>query len=627
MLNKILIGIANDEAQPLPALAREVEAIRTAISAARSRGLIRHDERHAFNFRILHEEFSDLDQVGKVRILHYCGHSDKEGLRLYEPGGNQLLGADHLQAFLQAQKGLELVFLNSCYSEAIARKLVESGIPVVIGTNKAIGDELAARIAGVFYQSIAGTSRTIEEAYEATRLFFEKDPADESAVFRGPDIGSPGYPLKIFKSNNIPSNWRLIPRSALDQLNSLGTYIRKVLIVRAADEEAEKYHQHLLNCYAGQAGVVFYELSQLAGLSKTDQEQAIAHFDHVVYLSTSGLKRDLLNQYQEVASALRQIPRRGVIACSGDVPDVCTYLRQEALLGEDSPVVPHERTPLASIAHNLDAFLKNAFFKDLLALIGTENFSKLLGNAFTELNFRDQQDAILFLPDKPLNFIFIEGTPQCGQELLVRRILRNRTLRISKNVPRLNISVDSMLGEATFNRMALLQLIAGRLGVFAMDEAALLKAMVQKLQQEDVVLILHDFKGRKAENVKQVLTDFWQELNQHMPAYEGAGRLFFIVVHNGFDGQKCCISTLQLEAQHEQVNPLVLPVISPLKEVELKSWVYDAGQLFSEDSPFQRILDYKEEILQRKYISNVVEGICEVLDCEVPTEIFDFKTF
>ena len=110
------------------------------------------------------------DIGGNIAIFHFAGHADAQNL-LLESINNEThkIKARHFADFLQIQEGLNLVFLNGCYTQDHIKGLLDAGVAAVIGVNVAIGDKLAMKFSRRFYQSLINLN-TLEAAFEEASL-------------------------------------------------------------------------------------------------------------------------------------------------------------------------------------------------------------------------------------------------------------------------------------------------------------------------------------------------------------------------------------------------------------------------------------------------------------------------
>jgi Effector-associated domain 10/CHAT domain len=103
------------------------------------------------------------------QIVHFSGHGEGEdGLLVENDAGlaQNLLTEALANLFKRfADRGLECVVLNACYSEVQANAIAKH-IDYVVGMNSAIGDDAAIKFAVGFYDEL-GAGYSYEDAYNA----------------------------------------------------------------------------------------------------------------------------------------------------------------------------------------------------------------------------------------------------------------------------------------------------------------------------------------------------------------------------------------------------------------------------------------------------------------------------
>jgi WD40 repeat protein len=110
----------------------------------------------------------------RIAILHFAGHAGPEGL-LFETadGSTAVADAGGLAAFLGCQRGLQLVVLNACATQAHVDSLREAGVGAVIATSRTVEDAVAHQFALLLYQGLgsgAGIKRAYDEAAAGVRF-------------------------------------------------------------------------------------------------------------------------------------------------------------------------------------------------------------------------------------------------------------------------------------------------------------------------------------------------------------------------------------------------------------------------------------------------------------------------
>ncbi|MCB0545985.1 MAG: CHAT domain-containing protein [Phaeodactylibacter sp.] len=625
----MILGMANTPADYLAQVQAEVEGIRVALAKARQQNLCDLRELSQFTLEKMFDEFNDLNQSRRISILHYTGHSQATGLLTVEDGKAKLLHADKLRILLQAQNNLKFVFLNSCFSEAIAEQLVDAGVPVVIGTDSGVKDAAAKRVAVKFYEILGGGSKTIRQAFELTQLYFEHHKDEDDSPFRGFDLGS-DYPWRLFYKEETAAGWRLVPESVVDQLErSQG--LRKLLIVRDDSEKAGHFSHALRIALSGLNNLMAYDIWQVAEEASPDRRRyAIEEADVIAYLAMPELQGGLEGPLSWAKPLLNPAKSHFIIAGAGHVPSTRQYLQNAGMVAANNPpVILSELMTLEQLknAIDLDTIFRELFFKKLIELIGVGGDKEQLMSAFGALNFVEQKQAFDFDDhQKKVNFILIEGTPLCGHELLIRRILAYNGLASGGQSKPVHINVKKLVPSG-FNELYLWVLLNQNLvGTMSLnpDREAVCRTITQRLQQEDLVVILNEVEEVALPELKQMILNLWKALNDFLPQGDTGNRLFMIFVHTGYRPDHCCVSEVTLQAQNPVCHAVPMPAIQPLAADIFNTWYIDESQHFLPDSPFRKkIQQNKNDILQKKYIKKVVEEICILLECpEVYDEVF-----
>ncbi|GJM32516.1 MAG: hypothetical protein DHS20C18_15170 [Saprospiraceae bacterium] len=172
----LLFAYANDQQSPrgfLRALARERKAVKSALNLAEQMGLC---EREFIDDASVGEIINSFQQhTGEVVLFHYGGHAGSFDLLLQDSKGdaNQIVKGEGLISFLGRQRGLKAVVLNGCHTHQLAESLIQAGIPLVIGTDEAINDQVATLWASRFYQGIGvglSLKRAFDDAVDEVRM-------------------------------------------------------------------------------------------------------------------------------------------------------------------------------------------------------------------------------------------------------------------------------------------------------------------------------------------------------------------------------------------------------------------------------------------------------------------------
>ncbi|MCO6493393.1 MAG: CHAT domain-containing protein [Phaeodactylibacter sp.] len=621
----LILGMANTPDDYLDQVQAEVEGIRTALAKARQQGYYEPKELSQFTFHKLLEELNDLNQSRRVTMLHYTGHSHATGLLAREGGQDKLLHADKLRAFLAAHNNLRFVFLNSCYSEAIAEQLADAGVPVVIGTDSAVKDATSLKIATVFYETLGGSSKTIRQAFEITKAYYEEYLAEGDSLAGGFDLSSGQYPWHLYCREEKAAEWRLVPESVADQLER-SEGMRKLLIVRANSDQAKHFAEGIRASFSAVPNLIMYDLWELDNEEKQEKKEiGVDKADIALYLSTDGLDGALEGPLNWAKAFLKDKERHFILNGSGFLDGISGYLKKKELVADTVKIVaPFFSLEAFEKQINLDTALRGVHGEELMQLFDLGGIKPFLKSAIDRLNF-EQQKQVLNFDDKgkKVNFILIEGTPDCGHELLVRKILAFNNLHLGGSLKPVYLNVEKLVPQGideAYLWMALNSEFVGTLNMAPQKNEVCL-AISQRLKQQDVVVILDKVKVRKeaVQGLKQLVLGLWEALNQHLEAANTAHRLFVLFAHTGYVPGLCTISTVALEAQNPICRGLPVPAIQPLDAGVFNTWFIDEGAKFPAEIR-QLIQQHRDSILEKKFIRKVVKEVCELLKCE---EIYD----
>lgn len=162
VLDTLFFSFANQQADPLPKLQEEDDAINRLLSP-------RAKEQH---FLLHRDSFITLDKLpsyislyrDELVLFSFSGHAGRDALLLTDgsaagPGLAQMLG--------QCPK-LKLVFLNGCSTGGQVAQLLEAGVAVVIATSAPVSDRSACDFSIQFFQALQ-QQFTIQEAFDMAK--------------------------------------------------------------------------------------------------------------------------------------------------------------------------------------------------------------------------------------------------------------------------------------------------------------------------------------------------------------------------------------------------------------------------------------------------------------------------
>ncbi len=198
----IFLAFANDKqdtgAGYLRGLTTECNGIRAALKPAEDAGLCHVHYETDVSIEKIFSIFQDPKYSDRIALFHYGGHADSYELLLEtESGATSTAHSEGLVSFLSNQKGLKMVFLNGCSSQKQSEDLVKAGLKTVVGTSKAINDDIATALSLRFYKGLANgipVTRAWKEATDQIKtekgiantrgLYYRKEePVESTAPF------------------------------------------------------------------------------------------------------------------------------------------------------------------------------------------------------------------------------------------------------------------------------------------------------------------------------------------------------------------------------------------------------------------------------------------------------------
>ena len=105
--------------------------------------------------------------VRRPDVLHFSAHGDTRALSFRRADGKDVtVRADALTAFLNPDSPPTLVYINACNSSQLAERLVETSVPLAIGSTAPITNRAARAGAVAFYDRLL-SGFSVQEAHDA----------------------------------------------------------------------------------------------------------------------------------------------------------------------------------------------------------------------------------------------------------------------------------------------------------------------------------------------------------------------------------------------------------------------------------------------------------------------------
>ncbi len=156
---RILFLAANPGTTSRLDLEEELRSLETELRGVKHRDKIVCIARHA----VRPDDLIRYVREVKPNVLHFSGHGAPEGIILRsDTGGDTPVAGKALERFLK-DRGVELVVLNSCFSEHQAHA-IQGAVKTVVGTTDSVDDEAARRFTVAFYRAL-GDGLSVKEAF------------------------------------------------------------------------------------------------------------------------------------------------------------------------------------------------------------------------------------------------------------------------------------------------------------------------------------------------------------------------------------------------------------------------------------------------------------------------------
>ncbi|NKJ71818.1 CHAT domain-containing protein [Rhizobium leguminosarum bv. viciae] len=156
---KILFLAANPSNADRLDLEEEQRAIERELRAVKFRDNISLVAKHA----VRADDLLFYLREEKPDVVHFSGHGSPDGIIVREDGNGERPVANKALARLLKDRGVKLVVLNSCYSQAQAEE-IDRSVPAVVGTTDALDDEAGRKFSAAFYRTL-GNGHSLAEAF------------------------------------------------------------------------------------------------------------------------------------------------------------------------------------------------------------------------------------------------------------------------------------------------------------------------------------------------------------------------------------------------------------------------------------------------------------------------------
>lgn len=510
-------------------------------------------EKLNIDFNTLENLLNENTKSNQITMLHYTGHSSEKGILVKVEGVERIMVINSIESLVETHKKFRFVFLNSCYSESIAKQLIDIGVPYVIGTIGKVGDEDASKVAAKFYEYLGVNSYTIQEAYKKTKTYFLENP-DELKIdgdFRSlrtsdDDVENNVWKLYFDDNKLTPEqkNWTLMPKANLilsdpenkDKLKFLCLYeegkteiykeLYSSLLFPKENEIQVKEEVKIDRVQNGLWNINSGNFDRDSFLKELNNADFVIHFLSTNYqdMIENIIKIDFENKEFKTIKHIH-IPINGSL----DIFKAKNWFKKENVLKpkillNDANTIDKIRNNTRLSPSNLEFF--NEFFSESFEnTISSIVNPQLLKETLKNIPFIQASDGLRNTHSNTLFFTLIEGTKSCGAILLVN-FIKNRK-KVNKNIPILKIPWKSESGEKLIKSdkdfwkelKNVLNLKNVRIPLGSDDASLCIETIYQKMVLEDTILVFNNIDDLNIYK-NEIIQNFWNRLKNGFSDFE-----------------------------------------------------------------------------------------------------------
>ncbi len=574
----------------------------------------------------LFENNRDNNKNPDIEILHFAGHSGKEGLLFdADATGNGIVTIEKFKEFISWYPNLKIIILNSCVSNYIGEKLKEIvHIEVIIETTDTIYERDAILFTQHLY-TLLNNGDEIVNAFGKVQLMFETgnisitDRGNKREI-KGRKIKNNIFPWNITTKEN--SKWKLfdkIPDNSTDkEIKILHFYINN-----DQNDFAKSLDTSLRSVYAKLNDKTDLRTKVFTSedfLNIEGDFKKLEHFDSVIFFLTEGF----YDQFQalNIKEFYTDNCKVSVVNCSGNESEISIIKDNDIEIIEDLifPKINFFSVKMLfeTKGGSLTSFLEETFITELKILnskqaLKNSLIEKELDEKFEVLNFNKQ--VIIGSDISKYNFFVLEGTEKCAHELLVRRILT--LANINSPISHFHEFAIKEADVSSFTLESFWSTLFDEIvsGGFSMNrKLSCVEAIVKQAHIKDVVILLN-YKCSDPLFFKLVY-NFWTEFREALNGHEIKHRFFFFVLNKRYCSDTCAWE-IESSFKDKHYSNKFLDPISFLPLQDLETWFSINLKNLNKLPLYNSIKDELNEIFQEHSpMGEVVETICNKFELE-----------
>lgn len=564
-----------------------------------------------------------IEYRNSLELFSYSGHV----------GGGYLITEGHttnpegIAGLLKDCPNIKVVLLNGCSTKDQVKMLKAAGVPVVIYTHTSIYDELAKNFATTFFHSLLN-GETLNQAFTDAK----------NAVNAAKGINSPilfqqkrGLELDDIEDEQ----WGIYPEEGTDlnwTLDFVSEFRKPIyenatkLLFVGDNKEGKQFYQRVKGAFVQEETDKEYILNDLWGNggqivvpSAVDEIKAA----DILIILVSGLQFNNFWKSNELVIQALEIYRKPwiLIYTTGvEVPINAIT----ASLDMYSARVPDYLEIFADLPPTkVDNFISTGFKRQL-----KEEATRIIEGKIPHQKLREDLDEFdldtptevfktVLQENKLFHLVFLQGTPQCGLELLVRRI-RGQLPHVN-NHPFI-VSFLSQEGSLTTEE-ALFKKISRYLDLNG-DESIgyIATTLCYKLKKSQVVLVFDNVIDSSMDqatvhNNLEIINQFWITICKELEKEKAdqLNRLFVLALNKDY----CANKQFKPFPSVYNLNATIalLPPIELINEKDIRGW-YEKKRLKFPESKFDLIDQHLDEITGDGFLANVLHRLCVKIECK-----------
>jgi hypothetical protein len=525
------------------------------------------------------EEIPDqLSKYKEIVLLHYGGHAGNQKIFLNDGIGH----AVGLAGLVGGIATLKLVFLNGCATYDQVALLFDKGVKAVIATNNAISDPKAKKFASDFYNELSKAGKTIQEAYNFAMNSLalndginreERMVWDRGFITEKKD-NSPLWQLFVkqgYEKLLDDPYWWVIGNLALSQPPPKHAALPKLFFIynESAREDYKVFKDELYPKIVREK-LLINGIYDIQSTLNTIAIKAEINAADVVFILIRN--NEFIEFWKSLDLKAENFVDKFVVFVKISDPDFSLeILNNEGI--EASAIIPPKRWSNSfSVLDKAPNDLKKLMFSDVFVET-IENVIDVLPKYIREFNFtipkREFENTLK--SNQKILFTYIEGTPTCGQNMLLRKFEEKLT-EVNKSVNKIKIPLKINFLQIGNELEPLEVLVSENLKI----NGNLYAGLSDLNQREHVIIIFDDFLFQ--DNAGESLVDtqaklilkFFTKLQTELANNEMVNTILIVLVNRHYKGN----SILRSDDLSDRLSTLCCQ-INPVKYEEIITWKKD----------------------------------------------------